>query len=62
MSLPRRLILYPARACGVALALYLLWPTAPDDRPYHLIEPGLYLGSAVPTPPPGAQTFDLRLD
>src|SRR5437868_4373479 len=40
----------PLCAC---VGFWLCWPKEPDEeKPYHLIEEGLYLGSSVARPPP----------
>ena len=53
MKHSRRFLLLALLAVTVALWLWLRWLGESYDRPYCLVEDGLYIGSAVDRPPPG---------
>ncbi len=48
-------VLVVARAAFAGAWLVLLWVGGSYDRPYALVEDGLYVGSAVDDPPPGTR-------
>lgn len=53
MKSSRRLLLLAIVCASVAVWFWLSWQEEPyEEKPYHLIEDGLYLGSSIAKPPP----------